>query len=108
MTKVVHLEEPEAICYVPLSSKQNRSLLPNHNCFHFIPAVFFSEIISLSYMSVKEKHPVLFFWQRRGFLSVCTPLRIFVPPPPVIGQPTNIRLKPALEGMGSLTEGQTD
>ena len=33
VAKVVHLEEPGAICYVPLSSKQNRSLLPNYS-FH--------------------------------------------------------------------------
>ena len=56
--KVVHLEEPGAICKVQLSSKQNRSLLPNYSCFHFIPTVFHSKITSLSYMSVEEKRPV--------------------------------------------------
>ena len=56
--KVVHLEEPGAICKVQLSSKQNRSSLPNYSCFHFISTGFHLEITSLSYMSVEEEHPV--------------------------------------------------
>ena len=59
VAKVVHLEDLGAICRVQLFPKQNRSLFPSYSCFHFIPTAFYLEIISLSYMSVEEKHPVV-------------------------------------------------
>ena len=59
VAKVVHLEDLGAICRVQLFPKQNRSLFPSYSCFHFIPTAFDLEIISLSYMSVEEKHPVV-------------------------------------------------